>query len=48
MLDDFIKSVLKYDIRGPFVDTIFAIKEKRDLLIKKIIEDGEHDFEDDL
>ena len=29
-LDVFIEQVLQYDIRGPFIDTILAIKEKRD------------------
>lgn len=37
-LDEVVIDILKHDMRGTLVDTLFSIKEKRDEFIKKMIE----------
>lgn len=46
--DALLEEILTYDIRGSFIDTILSIKQQRDELIKKYIEDGNFEFEQEL
>ena len=46
--DEQLEEIIKHDIRGPFIDTVLSIKQQRDELIKKYIEEGNFEFEEDL